>query len=115
LFGTNARISGPIAFRLFNDICKYRPFADGCGQRIAALNLKLEHQRAQRFSVRVERQRAGYPAAERALDHKVERADVRQLVTRDGSCRDRSKMAGEAFGGDSLDEERIVLRWRGPV
>ena len=56
----------------------------------------------------VEGERSGDAAAECALDHEVERADVRHFVAGDRARRDRHEMGGDTFGGDSLDQKPVV-------
>jgi hypothetical protein len=64
-----------------------------------SLNFKIEHQRAERLAVSVEREQARHAAAKRVLKHEIERADIRHFVSRDRSGRDASKMRGDPRGG----------------
>ena len=58
----------------------------------------------------VERQRARDTAAERPLQHEVERAEARQRVAHDLARHDPAKVLLHALRRDVLLEQRIVLR-----
>src|ERR1044071_7151271 len=63
--------------------------------------------------MRIERERARYDAAERALHYQIDRMDPGELVTRDTAFHDAAKMLLHAFGRDRAHDERVVMGFVG--
>jgi hypothetical protein len=73
--------------------------------------LHLEQRGAERLAVRIERQRSRHAAAERLVEHEIERADRGQFVALDAAFDGIREMRLHALGGDMLGQERVVARF----
>src|ERR1700730_2149129 len=62
-------------------------------------DFEVEQRGAQRLTVRVERQRTRHAAPERLVHHKIQRRDVRQLITHHAAFDNAGEMRFHAIGG----------------
>src|SRR5436305_6241134 len=79
---------------------------------LADLDLEFQQRRAERLSVRVERQRGGDAARKRPLADELQREEMRQLESADFAQDDPGEMPLDRASRHALDEERVVL---GPI
>jgi hypothetical protein len=78
-----------------------------------ALNLGVQQITAKVFSVRVKIQRAGDAAAKRALHHKIQRTQLRKLITDDFALYDITKQHPDEFDGNLFFNQRVIFLVKG--
>ena len=82
------------------------------GSSIGSGDLEVEDRRAEALAVRIERQRAGDPAAQRAVEDEVQRPEPRQRVADDLAPRRSGEVLLHPLGRDVPLQQRIVAPGR---
>src|SRR5579872_945053 len=73
-------------------------------------DLQIEQGRAQRFAMRIQRQRPRHPSSQRPAQDKVESRDLRQLKAHDLAFHDAGKMRFDARSCHLREQQRIMFR-----
>src|SRR5262245_43556610 len=81
----------------------------GRGEISRYLDFEAEHQEGERLAVRVQPEGFVHAAVEHALQHEVQRVELRQHVTPDGGWGAVAERLGDAGLGHLLDQERESL------